>query len=82
MRSPPRLLVVDDNAANVDILRTRLLAHGYEIFTAADGEEALAATANANIVMFLVSSAAFGFGMAGTVKIGQPFDRPGEGAGD
>jgi putative MATE family efflux protein len=35
------------------------------------GEEALAATANANIVMFLVSSAAFGFGMAGTVKIGQ-----------
>ena len=37
------------------------------------GEEALAATANANIVMFLVSSAAFGFGMAGTVLIGQRF---------
>ncbi|AKH42479.1 putative MATE family efflux protein [Altererythrobacter atlanticus] len=37
------------------------------------GEEALAATANANIIMFLVSSAAFGFGMAGTVKIGQRF---------
>ncbi len=37
------------------------------------GEEALAATANANIVMFLVSSAAFGFGMAGTVKIGQRY---------
>jgi putative MATE family efflux protein len=37
------------------------------------GEEALAATANANIVMFLVSSLAFGFGMAGTVKIGQRF---------
>ncbi|MCB2066229.1 MAG: MATE family efflux transporter, partial [Erythrobacter sp.] len=35
------------------------------------GEEALAATANANIVMFLVASAAFGFGMAGTVMIGQ-----------
>ena len=35
------------------------------------GEEALAATANANIVMFLVSSLAFGFGMAGTVLIGQ-----------
>ena len=35
------------------------------------GEEALAATANANIVMFLVVSAAFGFGMAGTVMIGQ-----------
>ena len=37
------------------------------------GEEALAATANANIIMFLLSSAAFGFGMAGTVKIGQRF---------
>lgn len=35
------------------------------------GEEALAATANANIVMFLVASMAFGFGMAGTVMIGQ-----------
>jgi adenylate cyclase len=44
MRSPPRILVVDDNAANVDILRTRLLAHGYEIVTAADGEQALIAT--------------------------------------
>ena len=32
------------------------------------GEDALAATANANIIMFLVASAAFGFGMAGTVR--------------
>src|SRR5690606_31031488 len=37
------------------------------------GETALAATANANIIMFLVSAAAFGFGMAGTVKIGQRY---------
>ena len=37
------------------------------------GEDALAATANANIIMFLVAGAAFGFGMAGTVKIGQRF---------
>ena len=37
------------------------------------GEEALAATANANIIMFLMSSTAFGFGMAGTVKIGQHY---------
>jgi putative MATE family efflux protein len=37
------------------------------------GEGALAATANANVVMFLVFSAAFGFGMAATVKIGQAF---------
>lgn len=37
------------------------------------GEGALAATANANVIMFLVFSAAFGFGMAATVKIGQAF---------
>lgn len=37
------------------------------------GEEALAATANANIIMFLVAGMAFGFGMAGTVMIGQRF---------
>ena len=43
MRSPPRVLVVDDNELNVDILRTRLLAGGYEVITASDGEEALAA---------------------------------------
>ncbi len=34
MRTPARILVVDDNAANVDILRARLAAHGYEIVTA------------------------------------------------
>src|SRR5206468_7605928 len=42
MRTPPHILVVDDNPVNVDILRTRLAVHGYEILTAADGEEALA----------------------------------------
>ena len=41
MRTPPRILVADDNAMNVDILRTRLAAHGYEILIAADGEEAV-----------------------------------------
>ena len=43
MRTPARILVVDDNPANVDILRARLASHGYEIVTAADGEEALVA---------------------------------------
>jgi len=42
MRTPPLLLVVDDNPMNVDILKTRLTTHGYDIATAADGEEALA----------------------------------------
>jgi len=41
MRSPARILIADDNAANVDILRTRLVAQGYEIVTAADGDAAL-----------------------------------------
>ena len=43
MRTPPRILVVDDTPANVHILQARLAANGYDIVTAADGEEALAA---------------------------------------
>ena len=35
------------------------------------GDKALAATANANIIMFLLFSLVFGFGMAATVRIGQ-----------
>ncbi len=42
MRNPPLILIVDDNAANRDILETRLAIHGYEIFTASDGEAGLA----------------------------------------
>ena len=44
MHSPPRILIVDDNETNRDILVTRLGVHGYELLQAADGEEALAAT--------------------------------------
>ena len=43
MRTPPRILIVDDNPTNVKVLQTRLAADGYEIVTAADGEEGLAA---------------------------------------
>jgi putative MATE family efflux protein len=35
------------------------------------GESALAATANANVVMFLLVATVFGFGMATTVRVGQ-----------
>ncbi|WP_351119619.1 MATE family efflux transporter, partial [Psychrobacter sp. SMN/5/1215-MNA-CIBAN-0208] len=35
------------------------------------GEEALAATANGNILMFIMISFVFGFGMAATIFIGQ-----------
>ncbi|MDQ2878673.1 MAG: MATE family efflux transporter [Pseudomonadota bacterium] len=39
------------------------------------GESALAATSNANIIMFLMFSAVFGFGMAATILIGQSIGR-------
>src|SRR5262249_13802656 len=42
MRTPARILVVDDNEMNVDILKSRLLAQGYEVLTAMDGEAGLA----------------------------------------
>jgi adenylate cyclase len=42
MHKPPRILVVDDNETNRDVLKTRLAVHGYDLIEAADGEEALA----------------------------------------
>src|SRR3954462_7111605 len=39
------------------------------------GEGALAATSNANLVMFLLMAFVFGFGMAATVLIGQAYGR-------
>src|SRR6202163_4448133 len=45
MNDPPLILVVDDNETNRDILITRLEIHGYRLLQAADGEEALASTA-------------------------------------
>jgi len=43
LREPPRILAVDDMPENLEILRVRLEANGYEVLTAADGEEGLAA---------------------------------------
>jgi adenylate cyclase len=43
MHNPSRILVVDDNEINRDIIATRLQAQGYETFEAADGIDALAA---------------------------------------
>jgi len=42
MRDPARILVVDDVADNVEILRMRLASLGYEVVVAEDGEQALA----------------------------------------
>ena len=39
------------------------------------GEDALAATTNGNLVMFLLLAFVFGFGMAATILIGQAFGR-------
>jgi len=41
MREPPRLLIVDDNPANLEIMEVRLARQGYEIITATDGVQAL-----------------------------------------
>ena len=43
MHTPPRILAVDDMPENLEILRVRLEANGYEVVTASDGEEGLAA---------------------------------------
>ena len=43
MHNPPRILIVDDNETNRDILMARLGPQGYDLKQAADGEEALAA---------------------------------------
>jgi len=41
MKSPPLILIVDDNPTNVEILQTRLAASNYGIITATDGEAGL-----------------------------------------
>jgi adenylate cyclase len=42
VRETPLILAVDDTAENLEILSVRLEANGYEVQTAADGEEGLA----------------------------------------
>jgi adenylate cyclase len=42
VRTPPRILVADDNPANVKMLTMRLTSEGYEVVSAADGEATLA----------------------------------------
>jgi serine phosphatase RsbU (regulator of sigma subunit) len=54
MRTPPLILIVDDNPTNVDILQARLAANNYEIITAADGVEGLAMTRDAQPDLILL----------------------------
>ena len=41
MRDPALILVVDDQADNIDVLQMRLESQGYQVATAVDGIEAL-----------------------------------------
>jgi adenylate cyclase len=41
MHDPPRILIVEDNETNRDILATRLATQGYDLCQATDGQEAL-----------------------------------------
>lgn len=41
MTRKPKILIVDDNVTNVELLRSQLRPHPYEIDSALDGEEAL-----------------------------------------
>jgi adenylate cyclase len=43
VRTPARILAVDDDPINLEILQARLASRGYEVLTAPDGEAALAA---------------------------------------
>jgi len=54
VRTPPRILIVDDTPANVHILQARLAANGYDIVTATDGEEALAVVREAQPDLILL----------------------------
>src|SRR5258708_39367879 len=38
LRTPPRILVADDNPTNLEVLRVRLNAPGYSVVTAVGGE--------------------------------------------
>jgi adenylate cyclase len=54
VRNPARILIADDNPANVRILSMRLASEGYEIVTARDGEEALAVAGEAQPDLILL----------------------------
>jgi CheY-like chemotaxis protein len=45
---PPRLLIVDDKPASLEIMEARLARQGYEIVTATDGDTALGAQSAAH----------------------------------
>ncbi|MCX6986102.1 MAG: response regulator [Lentisphaerae bacterium] len=54
MKDKPRILVVDDQPQNIELLEARLVPRGYEIVKAANGEEALEKVSGNNIDLILL----------------------------
>jgi adenylate cyclase len=54
LRNPPRILAADDDPTNLEILRVRLTAQGYDVVTAVDGEEALSRALDSEPDMILL----------------------------
>jgi PAS domain S-box-containing protein len=54
MKNKPVILVVDDNPQNIELLEAHLVAQGYEIVIAANGEEALGKIAGNQIDLILL----------------------------
>lgn len=54
MKTNPKILVVDDNLANVRLLEAFLIPLGYDIYTASDGEVALKVFDEENIDLILL----------------------------
>jgi DNA-binding response OmpR family regulator len=54
MREKPIILVVDDQPQNIELLEAYLVPQGYEVVTAANGEEALGKLSGNNIDLMLL----------------------------
>ncbi|MDB4940717.1 MAG: hypothetical protein JWP97_251, partial [Labilithrix sp.] len=54
--APARVLVADDDAATRDLIATTLRASGYEVETAADGQEAIARYAKGGLDVVLLDA--------------------------
>jgi PAS domain S-box-containing protein len=54
MKDKPVILVVDDQPQNIELLEAHLAPHGYEIVTAANGEEALGKLSGNQIDLILL----------------------------
>ena len=71
MRSAGKVLVVDDVAANVELLKTLLTCDGYSVVTASDGEEALQMVASAHpdlVVMDVLMPKLSGYDVCEAIK--------------